>query len=146
MRVAKMGYTQRITKKDESGRVISSYERVRIVVPDGVSTSLPAPYTGQKALTKKITCGREAAEWTARFLSMIEAASGKSIAYQDMVRLGSLDLAEQVRRGPDVFRRFFASLNMPIPACEKPVEPVSFDSMIEKWATTTNAPKEADRA
>jgi integrase len=142
MRVAKMGHTQTVTKKDANGRVISLYQRVRIVVPSEVSASLPAPYTGQKALTKKYSCDREAAEWTARFLSMIEAASGKSTAFQDLVRLGNLDLAEQIRLGPDIFRRFFASLDLPVPASEKPVEPVSFDSMIEKWATTTNAPKD----
>jgi hypothetical protein len=102
MRVAKMGHTQTITKKDANGRVISSYQRVRIVVPSEVSASLPAPYTGQKALTKKYSCDREAAEWTARFLSMIEAASGKSTAFQDLVRLGNLDLGDRSGEG----RRF----------------------------------------
>jgi len=141
-----MGYTQRITKKDAHGRVISSYERVRVVVPNGVAASLPAPYTHQKALTKKVTCGRESAEWTARFLSMIEAASGKSTAFQELVSLDNLDFPEQLRRAPDVFRRLFASLDLPVPVSQKPVEPVSFTSAIEKWATTTNAPKDGKQS
>ena len=35
MRIARMGYTQRVTKKNKRGRITSSWERVRIVVPDG---------------------------------------------------------------------------------------------------------------
>jgi hypothetical protein len=48
MRLARMGYTQRITKKDVNGRVTSSYERVRVVVPNGVAASLPAPTPTRK--------------------------------------------------------------------------------------------------
>jgi hypothetical protein len=47
MRVAKMGYAQRVTRRDKKGRVTSSFERVRVVVPDGLPASLPPPYTGQ---------------------------------------------------------------------------------------------------
>jgi hypothetical protein len=72
MRVAKMGDAQRVTKRDKKGRVTSSFERVRIVVPDGLAPSLPPPYPGHKSLTKKVY--REHAEWTARFLAIIEEA------------------------------------------------------------------------
>ena len=82
MRVAKMGYTQRVTKRDKNGRVTSSFLRVRIVVPDGLSSSLPAPYTGNKNLTKKTRDDREAAEWTARFLAMIDQAAGRTTAFK----------------------------------------------------------------
>jgi hypothetical protein len=41
---------------------------VRIVVPDGLSLSLPMLYAGKKNRTKKITSDREATEWTAKFL------------------------------------------------------------------------------
>ena len=142
MRVAKMGYTQTIIKKDANGRVISSYQRVRIVVPPDVVAALPVPYTGQKALTKKITCEREAAEWSARYLGIIERASGKGTILHDLARLDGLPLAEIIRQGPEVFSRLFASCGMPIPANEKPIEPVSFETVIDKWATTTNAPKD----
>jgi hypothetical protein len=53
MRVAKMGYTQRVTKKDKKGRIISSWVRVRKVVPEGLASCLPPPYTGKKTLTER---------------------------------------------------------------------------------------------
>jgi hypothetical protein len=62
MRVAKMGYAQRVTKRDKKGRVASSFERVRIVVPDGLRPSLPPPYTGHKNLTKRVYSDRKHAE------------------------------------------------------------------------------------
>jgi hypothetical protein len=53
MRVAKMGYTQRVTKKDKKGRITSSFMRVRIVVPEGLPSSLPPPYSGHKKLDQE---------------------------------------------------------------------------------------------
>jgi hypothetical protein len=75
MRVARMGYAQRVVKKDKNGRVTQSFMRVRIAVPDPIiSALLREPYTGLRHLTKKVATEREHAEWTARFLSMIEDA------------------------------------------------------------------------
>jgi hypothetical protein len=75
MRVARMGYAQRVVKKDNKGRVTQSFMRVRIEVSDPIiSALLPKPYTGLRHLTKKVATEREHAEWTARFLSMIEDA------------------------------------------------------------------------
>jgi hypothetical protein len=76
MRVA-MGYTQRVNTKDKQGRITSSWLRVRIVVPDGLSSSLGPPYTGKRNLTKKVPTDREHAEWTARFLTVIDKARGR---------------------------------------------------------------------
>jgi hypothetical protein len=76
MRIAKMGYSQRVTVKDEQGRVTSSWSRVRIVVPDGLSASLPRPYTSLKHLTKKVHSSVEHAEWTARFLGVGRSSTG----------------------------------------------------------------------
>jgi len=45
---------QTIHLKDKQGRVVSSWQRVRVPVPDGISASLPPPYTGLKHLTKKV--------------------------------------------------------------------------------------------
>jgi hypothetical protein len=43
-----MVFSQRVTKRDKKDRITSSYQRVRIAVPDGVLPILPAPYTGHK--------------------------------------------------------------------------------------------------
>jgi len=40
MRVARMGYTQRVTKRDKKGRITSSWVRVRKVVPEGLAAAL----------------------------------------------------------------------------------------------------------
>ena len=141
MRVAKMGYTQRVTKRDKNGRVTSSFLRVRIVVPDGLSSVLPAPYTGNKNLTKKTSTDREAAEWTARFLAMIDQAAGRNTAYKELVGLDSLGIDDLIRRSPAVLTRFFRTLNLPTPAAERARDPVRFEWMIDKWAGFTNAPK-----
>jgi integrase len=141
MRVARMGYTQRVTKKDKKGRVTSSWVRVRIVVPDGLSPSLPTPYTGTKNLTKKTSTDREAAEWTERFLAMIEEAAGRATAYRDLGGLDSLPLPELTRQAPPVLRRFYKTVGLPVPVAERTAEPVSFEPMIERWAKHTNAPK-----
>ncbi len=151
MRVAKMGYTQRVTKKDKKGRITSSFVRVRIVVPDGLSPSLPKPYTGTKNLTKKTSTDREAAEWTARFLAMIDQAAGRCTALNELIGLDSLVandfgygglLSPQLtRRAPPVVARFWKTLDLPIPVAERPAEPICFESMIPRWAKFTNAPK-----
>ena len=56
MRAAKR--LQTIHVKDEQGRIVSSWQRVRVPVPDGISASLPPPYTGLKHLTKKVQTER----------------------------------------------------------------------------------------
>ena len=53
MRVARMGYAQRVTKKDSKGRITSSWVRVRKVVPETLVASLPPPYTGKRSLMEK---------------------------------------------------------------------------------------------
>jgi integrase len=152
MRVAKMGYTQRVTKKDKKGRITSSWVRVRIVVPDGLSPSLPAPYTGKKHLTKKAENDHEAAAWTERFLAMIAQAAGRSTALKELAGLDSLIARsasafggclnpELTRQAPTVLRRFLNTVDLPVPVAKGAGEPVIFESMIERWAKYTNAPK-----
>ena len=46
MRAAKQ--LQTIHVKDEQGRIVSSWQRVRVPVPDGILASLPPPYTGRR--------------------------------------------------------------------------------------------------
>jgi hypothetical protein len=100
MRVAKMGYAQRVSKRDKKGRITSSFNRVRIVVPDGLPPSLPAPYTGHKNLTKKVCTDRERAEWTARFLAMIDQARGWETIYRELAEIDGLSRGEVFGRGP----------------------------------------------
>jgi hypothetical protein len=45
-----------------------------VPVPDGISASLPPPYTGLKHLTKKVQTEAEYAEAKARFLAVIAGA------------------------------------------------------------------------
>ena len=53
MRVARMGYTQRVTKKDSKGRITSSWVRVRKVVPEGLAPSFAAALHRQEDADKK---------------------------------------------------------------------------------------------
>jgi hypothetical protein len=155
MRVAKMGYTQRVTKKDKKGRITSSFVRVRIVVPEGLLPSLPPPYTGKKNLTKKTKDDHEAAEWTARFSAIIDQAAGRCTALNELIGLdslvakdfefGGLLSPELTRQTPAVLRRFFKTVNLPVPVAEAEREPVTFESMIPKWANHTNASKKGIR-
>jgi len=147
MRVAKMGYSQRVTKKDKRGRVISSFERVRIVVPDGLPPYLPPPYTGRKNLTKKVQTDREHAEWTARFLAMIDEGREWTTIQRETAELNDLSLEEVIGRGSASYP-VFAKLDRKLgqifgePDWKKvTAEPVAFGSMIPKWAKHTNAPK-----
>ena len=105
MRVSKMGYAQRVTKKDKNGRIISSWTRVRKVVPEELAHSLPPPNTGKKTLTKKVSTEREHAEWTAKFLAMIDQAAGRTTAYKELVGLDSLSVDDLIRRSPAVLTR-----------------------------------------
>jgi hypothetical protein len=52
MRAAKR--LQTIHLKDKQGRVVSSWQRARVPVPDGISVSLPSPYRGLSHLMKKV--------------------------------------------------------------------------------------------
>jgi hypothetical protein len=136
-----MGYSQRVLVKDERGRIISSWSRVRIVVPDGLSPSLSPPYTGLKHLTKKVQTDREHAEWTARFLGIIDKAAGRGKALNDLAGLDSLVAwggylnPELTRQAPAVLSRFFKTLDLPVPVTEtiQSGEPISFESMIKLW-------------
>jgi hypothetical protein len=147
MRVAKMGYAQRVTKRDKKGRVTSSFERVRIVVPDNLPPSLPPPYTGHKNLTKRVHTDRERAEWTARFLAIIDEARGWTAMSRELAGIDGLSPEELMARG-SVPYRMFAKLDRKMdeirgkPFSKKIIaEPVTFEMMIPKWATHTNAPK-----
>src|SRR6516165_1405841 len=100
MRVAKMAYSQPVTKRNKKGRVISTYRRVRIVVPDGLAPSLPPPHAGRKNLTKKVGSDREHAEWTARFLAMIDEAREWTTTQRELKELDGLSFEEVIRRGP----------------------------------------------
>ena len=141
MRVAKVGYAHRVTKKDENGRIISSWTRVRKVVPEGLAPSLPPPYTGKKTLTKKVSTEREHAEWTAKFLAIIDQAAGHTSAFRELVRLDRLSLPDLVRQGPSVIAKFDNLIGLPDHPVAKPSEPVTFESIIPKWAKLMNAPK-----
>jgi integrase len=143
MRVARMGYTQRVTKRDKRGRITSSWVRVRIVVPDGLSPSLPPPYAGKKNLTKKTSDEREAAEWTGRFLAIIDQAAGRASAYSEVVGLDRLSDQDRLRQAPAVLAKFDKWLyELTVrPAWMAKTEPVIFEPMIERWAKYTNAPK-----
>jgi hypothetical protein len=99
MRVAEMGYTQRVTTKDKQGRITSSWLRVRVVVPDGLPQSLPPPYTGNRNLTKKVHTDREHAEWTERFLAMIEGARGWDTIHRELAAVNGLSLEGFIARG-----------------------------------------------
>jgi len=140
MRVAKMGYTQRVTKKDSKGRITSSWVRVRKVIPEGLAPSLPPPYTGKKTLTKKVSTEREHAEWTAKFLAVIDQAAGRTSVLRELAALDGLSTPDLLRQCPSVIARFDNLIGLPVPVA-KPPEPVTFESMIPTWAKLTNAPK-----
>jgi hypothetical protein len=147
MRVAKMGYAQRVTKRDKRGRVTSSFHRVRIVVPDG----LPPSYTGQKNLTKKVHTDREHADWTARFLRIIEQAREWSTIHRELNEMNGFSLEELLGRGSAPYR-VFARLDRKMdemfgePAWKKvTAEPVTFEMIIEKWMDKTKNGKKKGR-
>jgi hypothetical protein len=140
MRVARMGYTQRVTKKDSKGRITSSWVRVRKVVPEGLALSLPPPYTGKKTLTKKVSTEREHAEWTAKFLAIIDQAAGRTSVLRELAGLDGLNTPDLLRQCPSVIARFDNLIGLPAPVA-KPSEPVTFEWIIPKWAKLTNAPK-----
>jgi hypothetical protein len=139
MRAAKR--LQTIHVKDEQGRIVSSWQRVRVPVPDGISASLPPPYTGLKHLTKKVQTEAEYAETKARFLAVIAGAGEWATIHRELGDLNGLSLEEIMRRGPAA-HRVFAKLDQKQdeifgePAWKKQpqAEPVHFDVMIPKWA------------
>ena len=98
MRAAKR--LQTIHVKDEQGRVVSSWQRVRVPVPDGISASLPPPYTGLKHLTKKVQTEAEYVETKARFLAVIAGAGEWATIRRELGDLNGLSLDEIMRRGP----------------------------------------------
>jgi integrase len=104
---------------------------------------LPPPYTGNKNLTKKTSNDREAAEWTGRFLSIIDEAAERTTTLGELAGLDRLSDQDQIRRCPPVFAKLDRRLNEIFgkPAWMAATEPVTFESMIEKWAKHTNAPK-----
>jgi integrase len=139
MRAAKR--LQTIHVKDEQGRIVSSWQRVRVPVPDGISASLPPPYTGLKHLTKKVRTEAEYAETKARFLAVIAGAGEWAAIHRELGDLNGLSLDEIMRRGPAPYR-VFAKLDqkqdeiLGVPAWKNQpqAEPVYFDVMIPKWA------------
>jgi Phage integrase SAM-like domain len=153
MRVAKMAYSQQITKRDKKGRVLSSYRRVRIPVPDGLPPSLPPPYTGHKNLTKKVQTDREHAEWTARFLAIVDEVRGSTTIHRELAEINRLSLVELIGRGPAPCR-VFAKLDRKMdkifgePAWKKvTAEPVTYESFIDKWMDKTkNGKKKGPKA
>jgi|SRR6516162_5304722 hypothetical protein len=98
MRAAKR--LQTIHVKDEQGRIVSSWQRVRVAVPDGISASLPPPYTGLKHLTKKVQTEAEYVETKARFLAVIAGAGEWATIHRELGDLNGLSLDEIMRRGP----------------------------------------------
>ena len=98
MRTAKRLQTSHV--KDEQGRIVSSWQRVRVPVPDGISASLPPPYTGLKHLTKKVQTEAEYVETKARFLAVIAGAGEWATIHRELGDLNGLSLDEIMRRGP----------------------------------------------
>jgi hypothetical protein len=146
MRVAKMGYRERVTKKDKQGRITSSWLRVRVVVPDGLPSLLPPPHSGKRSLTKKVHTDREHAEWTARFLAMIEGAREWTTIHRDLAASDRMSLEEMIgRRPPPVFAKLeqWQCKIFGKPAWMTPAEPVPFGSMIPKWAKHNGKGKKA---
>ena len=142
MRVAKMAYSQPVTKRNKKGRVISTYRRVRIVVPDGLAPSLPPPHAGRKNLTKKVGSDREHAEWTARFLAMIDEARGWTTIHRELTEINGLSLEQFIARGfiPPVFGKLDRKMDEILgkPAWKGvTAEPVTFESIIDKWMHKT---------
>jgi hypothetical protein len=112
-----------------------------VAVPDGISASLPPPYTGLKHLTKKVETEAEYAETKARFLAVIAGAGEWATIHRELGDLNALSLDEIMRRGSAPYR-VFAKLDRKhdeifgAPAWKKQpqAEPVYFDVMISKWA------------
>jgi len=104
MRAAKR--LQTIHVKDEQGRIVSSWQRVRVAVPDGISASLPPPYTGLKHLTKKVQTEAEYAETKARFLAVIAGVGEWATIYRELGDLDRLGFDEFMRRGAPPYRVF----------------------------------------
>jgi hypothetical protein len=77
---------------------------VRKVVPEGLAPSLPPPYTGKKTLTKKVSTEREHAEWTAKFLAIIDQAAGRSSVLRELAGLDGLSTPDLLRQCPSVMR------------------------------------------
>jgi hypothetical protein len=79
-----------------------------VPVPDGISASLPAPYTGLKHLTKKVQTEAEYAETKARFLAVIAGTGVWATIHRelgDLDRLG-FDGGGPAQRDPDQYPRF----------------------------------------
>ena len=130
MRAAKR--LQTIHVKDEQGRIVSSWQRVRVAVPDGISASLPPPYTGLKHLTKKVQTEAEYAET----LAVIAGVGEWATIYRELGDLDRQGFDEIMRRGPAPYR-VFAKLDRKhdeifgIPAWkdQPQAEPLYFDVM-----------------
>ena len=140
------GLHRRVTKKDKKGRVTSSFLRVRVVVPEGLPPLLPPPYTGHKNMTKTVHTDREHAEWTERFLAMIEGAREWTTIHRDLAASDRLSLEEMIGRGPPPVFAKLEQLQCKIfgrPAWMIPTEPVTFGSMIPKWAKFKGKGKKA---
>ena len=104
MRPAKRLQTIHVT--DEQGRIVSSWQRVRVPVPDGISASLPPPYTGLEAPHEEGSdrgriCRNEGA---------VPGRDGRGCEWATIYReLGDLDrlgFDEIMRRGPAPYRVF----------------------------------------
>ena len=95
---------QTIHVKDQQGRIVSSWQRVRVPVPDWISASLPPPYTGLKHLTKKVQTEAEYAETKARFLAMIAGAGEWATIHRELGDFDRLSFDEITRRGLAPYR------------------------------------------
>jgi hypothetical protein len=151
MRVAKMAYSQPVTKRNKKGGVVSSYRRVRIVVPDGLPPSLPPPHTGHKNLTKKVRSDREHAEWTARFLATIDEARGWTTIHRELAEINGLSIEQFIARGSiPVFGKLDRKMDEILgePGWKKvTAEPVTFETIIDKWMDKTkNGKKKGPKA
>ena len=127
---------QTIHVKDEQGRIVSSWQRVRVPVPDGISASLPPPYTGLEAphedgsdrgrirRNEGAVPGRDRRGWRVGTI------------YRELGDLDRQGFDEIMRRGPAPYR-VFAKLDRKhdeifgIPAWkdQPQAEPVYFDVM-----------------
>jgi integrase len=136
--------------------------RVRIVVPPKLQSHLPPPHTGKASLTKALATGnkaeanRLAVPWIADFQATLNEAQAalrgedgwKRYTYYPGPYEGSFGGPRIVRcheLPPDhQINRYGEAIVLgdghPLKA-KTAGPPISFDSMIDKWAKFTNAPK-----
>src|SRR5690348_8070417 len=116
--------------------------RVRVPVPFNVRPHMPHPHTGNATMTRALGTGNEreanrlGVPVIAEFLGLIAKTEGRVNGLSELATLNNVDLGnpQQIHHASAVMQRFLSTLNLPVPACEIPKEPVTFPDMIELWS------------